>query len=113
MPCSKTQHNDTDEARTLGPSVSSEVKHSTTEPLRSRPCVEGYGSREPIGISLSILIFRALLVQPMWIGKCDMTEKMLTRTLHVCINMNKGSRIFYRGCKILPVEYLFAYCHDQ
>ena len=63
--CSRTQYNDTDEARTLGPSVSSEVKHSTTEPLRSRSCLEGYGSREPIGISLSILIFRALLVQPM------------------------------------------------
>ena len=112
MSCSRTQYNDTDEARNLGPSVSSEVKHSTTEPLRSRPCLEGYRSREPIGISLSILIFRALLFQPMQIGKCDMTEKMLTCTL--CINTNKGSRmIFYRGCKILPVEHLFAYCHDQ
>ena len=38
--------------------------------------------------------------------------KMLTCTL--CINTNKGSRmIVYRGCKILPIEYLFAYCHDQ
>ena len=88
MPRSKTQHNDTDEARTLGPSVSSEIKHSTTEPLRSRPCVEGYGSREPIGISLSILIFRALLVQPMLIGKCDMTEKNVD-SYATCMHQHK------------------------
>ena len=41
--CSRTQYNDTDEARTLGPSVSSEVKHSTTEPLRSDRVWKGTG----------------------------------------------------------------------
>ena len=35
MPGSRTQRGDADEARTHGPSVSSQVLYSTTEPLRS------------------------------------------------------------------------------
>ena len=66
MSCLRTQCNDAGEAR-IGGWLQSQVKQSTTEPLRSRLCLEGFGSWDPIDTSLSILIFSALdlLVQAM------------------------------------------------